>query len=119
MDELLNPHPGGQPNDPETSESVDPFLARRVERRPWELRAAQYRALALAEMAFGEDVEVSMVGRPGFPFFRGLLYVGVPFLDLRDHNRRESLFLAWAGEDPVLCRVPLVFVFEPNPQTVP
>jgi hypothetical protein len=119
MDELLRPHAGGQPNDPETSESVDPFLARQVERKPWELRAAQWRARLLAEMAFGGEVEVSLVGRPGFPTFRGLLYVSVPFLDLLDHNQRQSLFLGWAGEDPVLRRVPLVFVFEPKPLMVP
>jgi hypothetical protein len=119
MDELLNPHGGGSPNDPETSESIDPFLARRVERKPWELRAAQWQAWHLAEMAFGEDVEVSLVGRPGFPSFRGLLYISVPFADLGEHNRRQSLFLSWAGEDPVLRRVPLIFVFEPNPQIAP
>ena len=98
---------------------MDPFLARRVETRPWELRAAQYRAWTLAEMAFGEEVEVSLAGRPGFPTFRGLLYIAVPFLDLRDHDQRQSLFLAWAGEDPVLQRVPLIFIFDPKPVMVP
>ena len=119
MDELLHPFGGGQPNEPETTESIDPFLARRVEHRPWELRAAQWRAWALAEMAFERNVEVSLVGRPGFPAFRGLLHISVPFLDLGDHEERQSRFLRWAGEDPVLERVPLLFVFEPNPVPVP
>jgi len=119
MDELLNPARGGHPTDPETRESIDPFLARRVETKPWELRAAQWRAWTLAETAFGKGVVVSLVGRPGFPTFRGLLYLSVPFLDLGDHDRRQSLFLSWAREDPVLRRVPMVFVFEPNPLTIP
>ncbi|MGD2122387.1 MAG: hypothetical protein PVJ76_11615 [Gemmatimonadota bacterium] len=119
MDELLRPHRAGQPADPEPTESIDPFLARRVERRPWELRAAQWRAWGLAEMAFGEDVEVCLAGRPGSPTFRGFLYISVPFLDLCSHNQRQSLFLAWAGDDPVLRRVPLVFVFEPKPVAEP
>jgi hypothetical protein len=70
-------------------------------------------------MAFGKDVEVSLSGRPGSPTFRGFLYLSVPFLDLRDHNLRQSHFLSWVGEDPVLSRVPMVFVFEPKPVALP
>jgi hypothetical protein len=119
MDEIFNNSPGGQTPEPEATQHIDPFLARRVETRPWELRSAQWRAWVLAEMTFGEKVAVSLVGRPGYKNFRGLLYLRVPFRDLDDHTARQSLFLSWAGIDPVLSRVPLVFVFEPNPVVVP
>ena len=119
MDEIFNPTAGGHGPDPEAREHVDPFFARRVETRPWELRSAQFRAWSLAEGAFGGGVVVSMVGRPGYPDFRGLLYLAIPFRDLADHNARQSLFLSWAGEDPVLSRVPMVFVFEPQPVLSP
>jgi hypothetical protein len=118
MDEIFNPPDVGFGPGSETTEHVDPFLARRVERHPWELRTAEYRAWGLAQLAFGRDVRVSLAGRPGYPNFRGLLYLSVPFRDLPDHNARQSLFLSWAGADPVLSRVPLVFVFEPDPVVV-
>ena len=94
MDEIFHPPQGGMPTDPEATEHVDPFLARRVETRPWELRSAQYRAWWFAEMAVGPGVEASVVGRPGYPSFRGLLHLGVPFRDLEDHGTRQSIFLA-------------------------
>ena len=119
MDDLFRMRPGGGPSEPEATERIDPFLARRVESRPWELRAAQWRAWTLAEMAFGADVSVRLVGSPGHPAFRGLLHLSVPFRDLSDHDSRQGMFLRWAGEDPVLGRVPLVFVFEPDPVVVP
>ena len=119
MDEILQPRNGGSFGDSEAMEHVDPFLARRVETRPWELRSARWRAWSLAEMVFGNEVTVSLVGRPGHQDFRGLLYLSVPFRDLPDHKNRESIFLTWAGLDPILTRVPLVFVFEPNPMLVP
>jgi hypothetical protein len=118
MDEFFHPPQGGSPFEPEVTEHLDPFLAHRLETRPWELRSAQYRARWFAEMAFGADVQASLAGRPGYPSFRGLLYLRVPFRDLEDHERRQSLFLTWAGHDPLLARVPLVFVFEPCPVSV-
>ncbi len=118
MDEIFTPRAGPPGPDPGAQEHVDPFIARRVETRPWELRSAQWRAWFLAEGVFGSGVTVALVGRPGYPSFRGLLYLAVPFKDLTDHTKRQSLFLSWAGEDPVLSRVPLVFVFEPKPVSV-
>jgi hypothetical protein len=118
MDEIFRPPRGGALPDPESTEHVDPFLARRIETRPWELNSAQWRAWVLAEVAFGKDVTVSLVGRPGHRSFRGLLHLSVPFRDLADHKGRESLFLSWAGQDPVLSRVSMLFVFEPNPVPV-
>jgi len=119
VDEFFARYAGGSSREPSPTEHVDPFLDRRLETRPWELRSAQWRAWLLAEHAFGPDVEVSLVGRPGYPGFRGLLHFTVPFFDLDDHRSRESRFLHWAWEDPVLKRVPLVFVFEPNPVGAP
>lgn len=114
------PSPGGdfQP-DKERTEHVDPLIEQRVERHPWELRSAQWRAWDLAQAAFGPEVSVTLSGGSGYPGFRGFLHLAVPFADLRDHESRESLFLAWARRDPVLRQVPLVFVFEPHLARVP
>jgi hypothetical protein len=119
MDELLRRRPGGESGGPEPQEHLDPLLERREDRRPWELRAAQWRAWVLAEAAFGSRVRVSLAGRRGAMGFRGHLTLDVPFHDLGEHRRRESLFLAWAGRDPVLARVPLLFVFQPSPAPLP
>jgi hypothetical protein len=119
MDEILNPRPGGGSREREATEHLDPFLDRRVETRPWELRSAQWRAWVLAEYAFGDGVEVALAGRPGYESFRGLLYLTVPFRDLADHETRQGLFLDWAGRDPVLGEVPLIFVFQPSPVPTP
>jgi len=115
---LPEPH-GRGPLEPETTERLDPFLQKLVEKRPWELHSGRWRAWTLAEMAFGSGVSVSLAGRLGYAGFRGLLHLSIPFRTLEDHSRRESLFLSWAGEDPILSRLPLVFVFEPNPVEVP
>lgn len=110
---------GGLPSDKERTENVDPLIERRIERRPWELRSAQWRAWDLAEAAFGTDVSVALSGRPGYPGFRGFLHLTVPFSDLEDHEARQALFLAWARRDVILQQVPLIFVFEPQPTPVP
>jgi hypothetical protein len=60
-------------------------------------------------------VEVRLSGRVGYQSFRGLLSVTVPFRSLADHRAREHLFLSWASRDPILARVPLIFVFDPAP----
>lgn len=120
MDELVPRTPWTGEGEKETTVHLDPLLERRVETRPWELRAAQWRAWALAEAAFGVGVRLSLSRAGGPPdTFRGLLNLAVPFRDLRDHRERERLFLAWAHRDPVLERVPFVFVFEPVPVEAP
>jgi len=118
LDDFLFPRPPEHPDDPEGIVSLDPLLERRLERDPWKVRSAQWRAWALAEIAFGGAVRVGLTGRGGYETFRGLLNLTVPFRGLEDHRDREALFLAWAQRDPVLSRVPLVFVFEPEPVSV-
>jgi hypothetical protein len=115
LDEFWPQTPDGPVHDADPTGHLDPLLEWRVEQRPWEVRAAQWRARALAEVAFGEGVGVSLTGRVGYQAFRGLLTLTVPFRDLPNHRAREAVFLSWAGQDEVLARVPLIFVFEPVP----
>jgi hypothetical protein len=109
----------GPEGGPEPMEHLDPLVEQRRIRRPWEIRSAQWRAWTLAEAAFGCGVEVRWTGRLQAVGFRGLFTVSVPFRGLHDHRERESLFLAWARQDPVLTRVPLMFCFDPIPVLVP
>ena len=115
MDELFSPRPRGLPGEPQGTVHLDPLLERRLERRPWEVRSAQWRAWELAEMAFGTGVEVTLAGQGGYDTFRGILNLSIPFRGMEDHQMRESIFLSWARNDPILSRVPLVFIFHPNP----
>ncbi|NIR81300.1 MAG: hypothetical protein GWO00_24005, partial [Gemmatimonadetes bacterium] len=77
----------------------------------WELRAAQWRALALAERIFGAGVRASLSGSALEGAFRALLHLQVPFDSIEGHRDREARFAVAAGLDPVLARVPLIFVF--------
>jgi hypothetical protein len=45
---------------------------------------------------------------------RGVLVLSVPFSDLERHRVREGRFMAAAAADPVLGRVPLLYVFGPE-----
>jgi hypothetical protein len=90
---------------------VDPTLARELEQDRWEARAAQWRARALAEAVFGGEVEARLEGHTIRGPFRGLLHLSVPFGGLAEHRGREAAFLAAAARDPVLTRVPLLYVF--------
>jgi hypothetical protein len=94
---------------------IDPILARVHERDRWETRAAQWRARHLAEAVFGGEVEARLGGRASGGPFRGLLHLHVPFAALPDHRAREALFLAAAARDPVLARVPFLYVFGAEP----
>jgi hypothetical protein len=114
MDELFSPKNSGPEGGAEPTVSLDPLLDLRIERRAWELRAAQWRAWRLAELAFGQEVTVRLGGGGGPKWFRGLLTLDVPFADIHDHKERESLFLSWVSRDPVLVRVPFIYVFQPS-----
>lgn len=119
LDDLFFPTPPNLPEDPEGIVNIDPLLERRLERSPWQLRSAQWRAWALAEAAFGDGVRTHLAGMGGYRPFRGLLTVSVPFRTLQDHRERESMFLAWVSRDPVLTQVPFVFIFQPEPAATP
>lgn len=104
-----------------------PDRSRAEQRRAWRVRAAEYRARALAELVFGDDVPTRLTGGSAPPVpgaegdggsFQGMISLDVPFVDLDVHRHRERLFRAWAARDPVLSRVPLVFVFRPRPAAV-
>ena len=119
LDELFRP--GGASGSPKKEEEmvvIDPLLERRLEKHPWRVRSAQWRAWTLAEAAFGEGVTAHLAGKGGFDVFRGLLTLRVPFRSLQDHRHREALFLSWAEADPILARVPFIFVFQPDPVSV-
>lgn len=119
MDELFPKAAGLPPDGAEGMEHLDPLLERRLDRKPWEVRSAQWRAWSLADAAFGVGVQVHLSGRTGYQGIRGLLTITVPFQDLSEHRSRESLFLSWASRDPILTRVPLIFVFQPDPLSPP
>lgn len=80
----------------------------------WEVRAAQWRAHALAEAAFGPGVQSSLTGVRVHGALRGLLRLDVPFDNLPTHSGRQDRFMAAVREDPVLRRVPLLFVVGPR-----
>ena len=86
-----------------------------TERRArWEVRAAQWRARALAEAVFGRVGETALVGARSGGRPIGLLRLGVPFGDFGLHREREAQFMAAVASDPVLARVPLVYVIGPE-----
>lgn len=99
-------------------EHVEPERRRDVERR-WQVRAAQWRATALAEWAFGGRVVPRLAGRSESAGFRALLELEVPFDDLDDHRESEERFLAAARRDEHLSRMPMVVVFTPRPAGPP
>jgi hypothetical protein len=94
---------------------IDPTLGIEEARLRWETRTAQWRARELAETIFGGEVSARLSGHTVRSGFRGLLHLDVPFTSLERHRSLEAVFLAVAARDPVLCRVPLVFVVGPGP----
>ena len=100
--------------EPESTIYVDPTLGVQSATWRWEARAAQWRACSLAESVFGGKVEARLSGRAGRPPFRGLLHLDVPFQDLETHRALEAVFLTCASRDPILRRIPLVFVLGPR-----
>jgi len=112
--------PGG---DPETTEYIDHSVSEREARSRWTLQTARWRARDLAEAVFGEDVPVRVEQRaPGAagPYaFRALLRLAVPFRSLEHHRSMERVFTACAADDPVLSLVPLIYVFDPDPDRTP
>lgn len=83
-------------------------------RRLTEVRAASWRARELAEAVFGKVCGSALRARSRPEPPRGLLRLDVPFDDLRRHRARERVFLAAVGADPLLSKVPLVYVVGPD-----
>ena len=121
MSEWLPLRRGEPATDPEHTTYVDPTRELASVRRRWEVRSAQWRAVALAEAVFGGTVDVRLRGGDpaGRAPFRGMLSLRVPFDDLELHRWRERVFRACAGRDELLGRVPLVYVFQPDPASPP
>lgn len=92
----------------------DLFGERETARRR-HVRAAAWRALALARAVFGPRVALRLRPAGGRGSFGGLVDLDVPFESLSDHRLREDVFTACAGRDPLLSRIHLVFVFNPMP----
>lgn len=114
MSAFLPTPPGGASSGPHRQELVEPRNRRHFDRARWSVQAARWQAVALAQEIFGGEVDSSMMGTPGREGFQAILSLGVPFVDLEQHREREGDFVRAAGADPVLCQVPLVFVFEPR-----
>jgi hypothetical protein len=104
----------GVPIDPEHPQLVERTLDREERRSRWAVRAAQWRARELAEAVFGGVGESSLLGMRIAGPARGVLVLSVPFSDLERHRVREGRFMAAAAADPVLGRVPLLYVFGPE-----
>lgn len=123
MSELFpGPHlPSG--DDFENMELVDRSLAEREARSHWMLQTARWRARELAEAIFGEEVPVRVAqtapSATGPYAYRALVKLAVPFRDLEHHRSLERIFTACAAADPVLSGVPLIYVFDPDPDRTP
>ena len=103
----------GAPGEAEHPRLIQGDLDEARIRARWAVRAAQWRARELAEAVFGDVGETRLRGLRTEGSARGLLTLAVPFGDLDTHRDREARFMAAAYEDPVLSRVPLVYVFGP------
>jgi hypothetical protein len=95
---------------------LDPTLRQDTLRR-WEVRALQWRAVALAEAAFDGPVRPRLLAEGPQGPFRGLLELEVPFASLEAHREAEASFLDAAGRDELLGPRRLVFVFRPGSAT--
>ena len=110
FDPLVGIGPLGGDHEPWIS-LADPTSLEVHQQDRWQVRAAQWRACALAEVVFEGDVEACLAGQGVRGPFRGLLHLDVPFRGFAEHREREGRFLAAAGRDPLLARIPFLFVF--------
>ena len=107
-----SPGAGSGADGPDPMGHLDPSIDREVRRR-WEVRAAEWRAVALAEIVFGGRVVPRLAGGGGVGF-RALLELEVPFEDLETHADAEARFLAAARRDELLGGFPMVVLFAPR-----
>lgn len=83
-------------------------------RSRWEVRAAQWRAVELAELIFGSVTGIGVSGFRSDGPIRGMMRMAVPFSELQAHQARQARFLAAADADPILSRVPFIYVIGPD-----
>lgn len=82
-------------------------------REAGDANSARWRAGAIAEAVFGAGVVPRLRYARGAPGFHALVELQVPFQGLEVHREREDRFLAEAGRDEILSRIPTLFVFTP------
>ena len=104
-------HEAGEPDHPKLQQRP---LSRAEQKARWEVRAAQWRARELAEAIFGSVGDMGLTGIRSQGALRGLLRLGVPFVDLDLHRAREARFLAAVESDPILADIRLVYVIGPE-----
>ena len=98
-------------------ENLDQTGSVQEDRERWSLPATLWRAHRLAESVFEGAVGIRVqpasieLGRGDAYPFRALVHLSVPFEDLNTHRDREEAFIRSAALDPVLCEVPMVYVF--------
>ena len=100
----------GEGADPDHPRLQERPLTQAEQRARWEVRAAQWRARQIAELVFGRVTRSSLIGLRSEGTMRGLLNLEVPFIDLSTHRASEQRFMAAVETDPILSRVPLVYV---------
>lgn len=103
--------PAGRPDHPRLHQRP---LSIAEQRQRWEVWTAMWRARELAESVFGRVSGTSLIGIRPHGDLRGVLTLDVPFAGLEAHREREARFMAAADDDPILARVPLVYVFGPE-----
>jgi len=111
---FLPPVGRGDRSDPDHPGLQQRPLSQVEQQARWEVRAAQWRAREIAESVFGRVARSSLIGMRRAGRMRGLLNLEVPFTDLQTHRSREDRFMAAVDSDPVLSRVPLVYILGPE-----
>jgi hypothetical protein len=100
FDPLVGIGPLGDDHEPGVS-LADPTSVEVHQQDRWQARAAQWRACVLAKVVFEGGVGACLAGQGVRDPFRGFV----------EHREREGRFLAAAGRDPLLARIPFLFVF--------
>lgn len=114
MSAFVPGQPGGVAFGPEPTSLHQRPLSPAERRARWEVRAAQWRARAIAERVFGRVGQTTLHGMRADGPMRGLLRMSVSIRALPDHHDREARFMAAVREDPVLSRIGLVYVLGPD-----
>jgi hypothetical protein len=70
--------------------------------------------MELAQSVWGPGVRSTLLGTRATGALRGLLKLDVPFRTLDEHRDGERTFLSLVGGDPLMERVPLLFVVGPD-----